>query len=470
MAILAFPLPKGRADSVDLVAFLGALTLQQFLIFAHSPWRDETQALLIAQQPLSVMFDLLHYEGHPALWYLLLKTGAGLTDSPLVLPFVQSLVALGVMALLWWASPFSTVQKVILSFGSLVFFEYGVISRSYGLGVLLFLAFVALRRTFWAWVLLALLANVALHCAILAAICALWLLMEGRWSWKGAATLAVGGLIALAIMWPAADVVRAAPLQPSWLGNLFAAFWNAQALLGLNLPGVTPFVLPLGVLIGLAALVYGGFALRQDRRFVLLYAGFALLLLTTATTVYMTSARHLGLLYILAVGFAWAKVEEGETLSWELRAWFATLAVAGLWTIAWQFTHPFSPAKPVATWARANGVLEKPWTAWRPQNGLDFTSQTGRPTYNLLKGCWNTYQRWDYNPEVKVTEAELARRINGFATATGEAYMIASELPPGVRGQRLISVGKPKQVGSSLWVYYVPGLGSGSARELPRCR
>ena len=43
-----------------------------------------------------------------------------------------------------------------------------------------------------AWLFLALLANVAVHTAILAAVCALWQWREGRSSWKGCAILGLG--------------------------------------------------------------------------------------------------------------------------------------------------------------------------------------------------------------------------------------------------------------------------------------
>ena len=63
-----------RANAFPLA--LTALFLVRGAVAAahHELWRDEAQAWLIARDvPLSRLFAELHYEGHPALWFLLLK-------------------------------------------------------------------------------------------------------------------------------------------------------------------------------------------------------------------------------------------------------------------------------------------------------------------------------------------------------------------------------------------------------------
>ncbi|HZC16932.1 MAG TPA: hypothetical protein VE309_09225, partial [Caulobacteraceae bacterium] len=195
------PLAGGIALAVGL--------LQCWLIFHHSPWRDEEQALLVAQQPLGVLFAQLHYEGHPALYYLMLKAATLVSPGIWALRLTAAACSLATLGLIWSRSPFGLLDKVALSLNYLIFFEYGVIARSYGLGMLIFFAFVAVRRArgFGPWVLLALLANVSVHTAMLAAICALWLLKEGRWSWKGCAILGLGAGVAVLTLWPAHDFV-----------------------------------------------------------------------------------------------------------------------------------------------------------------------------------------------------------------------------------------------------------------------
>ena len=59
---------RGGTFSHEAAIALVIGLFQCWLIFQHSPWRDEEQALLVAQQPLAVLFGQLRYEGHPALY------------------------------------------------------------------------------------------------------------------------------------------------------------------------------------------------------------------------------------------------------------------------------------------------------------------------------------------------------------------------------------------------------------------
>src|SRR5262249_55428987 len=91
--------------------------------------------------------DLLHnirYEGHPILWYALLAPLGALRAAPSTMQIFEWFVAVGAMAIIVWRAPFSRGPKVMLALGYFPLFEYGVISRSYGLGFLLSVAICAL--------------------------------------------------------------------------------------------------------------------------------------------------------------------------------------------------------------------------------------------------------------------------------------------------------------------------------------
>lgn len=453
----------------SLAGFALMAAFQLWLVFTHTPWRDETQARLIAEEPWGRMFGLLHYEGHPALWYLALKAASAVLPADLVLPGLQAVVALGTLALIWRASPFGVWMKAALSLNLFVLIEYGVVARSYGLGVLLFFAFLALRRSFWAWVVLALMANVSLHFALLAGVCALWLAFEGRWSWKGVALLAVGGLAALATMWPAPDVVRAAPLPGGPAASLLMVFWNAKELWGLSLPKTPRPALEYGMLIGIAAVGFGGWVVRREGHYLLLYLLLATGLLAIGSFVYMTFSRHLALLVLLVAGVAWVKAERGEPLPVEGRAWLGVLAASGLFAGVICLIEPMSISRDVASWARANGVAGRAWTAWPAPHGLEFTAYTDRPTFNLVKGCWNTFHRWDYDPKVELAPGELARRITSLADAQGGAYLLAQTPPAGVRAQVLHRF-RGNWFPNDLSVYRIDAAPGAERRALPACR
>lgn len=60
-------------------AILGLLAaVQIWLVLSHRPWLDEYQALQIALQSpdFSALLENLRYEGHPPLWYLILRAAS----------------------------------------------------------------------------------------------------------------------------------------------------------------------------------------------------------------------------------------------------------------------------------------------------------------------------------------------------------------------------------------------------------
>lgn len=141
----------------------------------HEFWRDEVRAFSLATEgSLRDMFTELRTEGHPALWYLLLRGGYWLTGSRLVLPVLSLVIATCAMYVILRYSPFTMLQKVLIVFGVYPVFEYSVIARNYGLGVLV-LSVIGLTyptrrdRPVRFGLLLAVLANTSAHAAITAA-------------------------------------------------------------------------------------------------------------------------------------------------------------------------------------------------------------------------------------------------------------------------------------------------------------
>ncbi|HEY3696742.1 hypothetical protein [Phenylobacterium sp.] len=468
--------PAARRDGGwGAAAFAGLAVLELLLVFMHSPWRDEEQALLIAQQPVRALFDLLHYEGHPALWYLLLKAGTAVTSSPMALPFVQAAVSLGTLTVLWRASPFTWPVKLLIGAGYFVLFEYGVIARSYGLGALLFFTFVALRRSPWAWVVLALLANVALHTAILAGICAVWLISEGRWSRAGAATLAAGGLISLATLWPAADLVRALPLEGGWFAQLLVALsWNSLSILPAWPIDATPgwsTRTPALASITLGALppLLGAVALRRNRLHVLLFLAFYAGLFAVSALVYTSFPRHFGLAAMLFIGLLWAQAEAGERLHPTAWAWLGIMAVGGAWFAASALVQPFSNARQLAAWIRSQGLEDQPWASMPGYHGLTLAAQLGRPSYNLQKGCRDTFQRWDYNPEAPMSDADLAARLGAFSQAVNGGYLLTDRPRLPVTDATKVAGFAGGMFGQPLYVYRLAP-GGPERRPPPDCR
>ena len=119
-------------DYWPVLVLLLYFAVNLFLLLHHENWRDEAQAWQIVKYSnLSELFAQLKYEGHPALWYLML-----LPFAKLGLPFgAMGFISLGCMVITVWLilkkAPFSLPVKSILVFGSSFVYFYPVISRSY---------------------------------------------------------------------------------------------------------------------------------------------------------------------------------------------------------------------------------------------------------------------------------------------------------------------------------------------------
>jgi len=129
---------RERRSWADVLLLAGWIVLVGFQIARHVMWRDEVRALTIALtgDDLVAMLRGLHGEGHPALWYLLLRGAHALFDRVEVLPGVSFAVGLITVALLIFRSPFPRPLVLLLVTGHALLFEYVVMARNYGISAL----------------------------------------------------------------------------------------------------------------------------------------------------------------------------------------------------------------------------------------------------------------------------------------------------------------------------------------------
>jgi hypothetical protein len=145
------------------------------LIYRHEVWRDEARALSIvrASSSLSELFANLKNEGHPALWYLLLKGGYLIFQAPWSLKVVHLLIAISAAFVWLFFSPFLVYERIFFLCGIAPVFEFSVISRNYGISTLLMFLIAHLYPRKWErpvfyCSLMALLANTNVHSLIFA--------------------------------------------------------------------------------------------------------------------------------------------------------------------------------------------------------------------------------------------------------------------------------------------------------------
>lgn len=119
-----------------LIGWIAAVALQ---VARHVMWRDEVRALSIALNGdnLIAMLRGLHGEGHPALWYVLLRASHGLIGTVAVLPGMAFVIALAMVTILIFRSPFPRAFIVVLITSHWSLYEYVVMARNYGISALL---------------------------------------------------------------------------------------------------------------------------------------------------------------------------------------------------------------------------------------------------------------------------------------------------------------------------------------------
>jgi hypothetical protein len=160
------------------------LSVVVFVETRHEFWRDEVRAFSLAREASSPLdlYNLIKYEGHPVLWYLLLFIGKSIVNTPLVLPITAIVIGFAAVAVLMFYAPFPLWFKCLFIFSALPLYEYSVMARNYGISMLLMFMVAVLYRKrtlhpYWLALTLALLANTNVHSAMLAG------LLSAVWVW-----------------------------------------------------------------------------------------------------------------------------------------------------------------------------------------------------------------------------------------------------------------------------------------------
>jgi hypothetical protein len=163
-----------KNDWLTHFVLLMYIVLISVTLFKHEPWADEAQAWLLARD--SSLFDLLfknlRYEGHPSLWYLILMIPSK------ILPYraisvISAIIAISGVCILLYRSSFPKIVRLLLPFSYFVFYQYGVIARSYVLVPILLFAIASIyadktAKIYQFVVLVCLLANVSVFSTLIA--------------------------------------------------------------------------------------------------------------------------------------------------------------------------------------------------------------------------------------------------------------------------------------------------------------
>ncbi len=457
-------------DSRERVIVWGVWLLHLLVLavvaLRHEPWQDETHAwrLAIDSPDLRTLVANTRYEGHPLLWYLVLHALGKVSREWWLVAAFHTAMASATTWLILRCAPMALWQRIALVFGYYVVFEYAIVVRSYGLGMLLAMS------ACWAWtarrrrpvlaglLLLALAFTSAMGLLVAASMTvgffANWYFDEdgngalspGRVAGVAALLVVIGMATALAVslqILPPADFeyrgdgVLGGSVSAWGLSSSLAmpakAFLPIATVLpeaGHWLPGlVQPASRVQWVVADLVAAAFLLLALltcirRRSGLFSMVAGGGGML---TFTLMFLQgSARHHGHLVLIWIVSMWLSAAGRPGPSWwsdatRRAARFAPAAffilqlpllVAGVQYLVGDARLPFSDATNAADALRNPTVSSLPLVAASPADGMSVASHLERPVYSATEGRVTTFANWGtLLPELRsVPDGELLER------------------------------------------------------------
>ena len=478
--------PGRRCELVTLVV---ACVVSAYFVHAHAMWFDEIQAWNIARASHSLggLWSNLRYEGHPVLWYLPLYALTRVTGDPRAMQVLQWTIACGVYALVLLRAPFAFWMRVVVVAGYFLAFEYGVISRSYGLGVLLALLAVHwLARPTPAWartgVALALLAFVSLAGAVLAVAVAVSL----GWSvWRGQLTVverdrrragAVVGAVLVAAAAAAATCVPPPDFVSFSLGIPTTPFDGLSATrFAASAAGVWRglFPIPLGmgrwntnllddlpahewwqalVAIGIVILVTSALRTRPFAR-TLWLVGTLGAFAFSVLVVLPDRSHYAGAFFVLFLVCVWCAVAPPGRAPADLpeltggstglmriaTVVFVAQVVATVAILPYNSVHPFAPDRTLAQVAAARGMRDR-IVSGQDYDGVTMSGYLDVPVYSVARHDWIRYFHNDQREadgNGRMTDRVLQCTSARLAHQRAESMILVSDRPlasePGFR-------------------------------------
>jgi len=364
----------------------------------HEPWRDEVVAMSVARGSPTLwdLWTMMRHEGHPILWYLCLRVGCWLLGSTIALPVLSILCATVSAAVLLRYCPLPWWFKGLFLFTYFPLFQYSVVWRCYGLGMMLVFIYCALypqrhSRPIALGIVLALLANSTVFAMVTSVAAAMMLAVDrfvDRRSMANPRDFFAGAAIYVAGL--AHMIVEILPEPNAYQMELYhhdAATWVRGVLSAVAFPGADAglfFQIPY-----LSLWLWLWFAtLLATRRFALL--AFLLVSLsgfqTIYTLAYTPSAWHFGNVAVVVMGALWlgspwsldtpdgTATTWSRTIRWGRRLLLVPLLVAsgyqvmgGVLSIADEVRFDYSSSKRLAALLDADPRLDRAIVIGEPE-------------------------------------------------------------------------------------------------------
>jgi hypothetical protein len=459
-----------------IYAFLLAIVTMR-----HEMFRDEVQAWLIARDSTSIpnLIWNLRYEGHPALWHLLLFLPSHFSWNPVSMQVINYLLAVLEAWLILSEERLPRSERVLLAFSFFVFYGYGAIARNYMLAMLLLTAAARCqlgRQRYWLGIVLLALALNSHFFAIpiVAVLFVVLFCFPTRESWERplellrkakfwiASTLLLSSLlIAYFTVRPQPDsytphYATKLPVFDYFLISLgrmwqfFAPFPEAfvpQGYRNLLLPRLFPSTF--ATVLSLILVFWIASALRSSRARVVFLSSVLLELIVFSITVRIPPVRHYGLLFcsLMIALMVDAHANAGTVRPWlGRRAATATIyfflglqAFATLPAVGLDLIRPFSEAKETALWIRNSNYSNNPIAIAPDIVGAGIVGYLQRDkVYYPECRCSRSFVLWNTarNPDRTITREEL----DGLSREAGKPAILIVNSPLDENGATRLGV------------------------------
>ena len=442
----------------------------------HEPWRDELQAWMVVVDADSYLgvHDNMRYEGNPMLWQSLLYPLTRMSHDPIWMQGLHALIAAAFVWVFNRFAPFPILWRVLFSFGYFTLFEYGLISRGYGLGLLLALLACALLRgarprPVLLGVVLFLLANTSLYGMVIAAGLAGVALLEHRQLRRQGSEVpvrpvAIGLGVALAgvllsawqiypepnntffvpypqgIFDPARFQLVASKIAAAHfpIPSLSAHWWNTNLFLGDE--GLLNWLLP-------AAVLATGAAILLRRPLLLLfYLGANAILLFLSYLTLLADARYHGHFLIVLIVSLWlaaGPVQRDWGPPWlrrvaaggaRLERPFLVLVLSanlagGALAYGRDLVEPFTVSGEAARFLAAGPHAGLPVVGTRDYQVSPLAALLDRPLFYPEHMRWGSYMIWDELRRDLVGGDEVSSAVRAVLPSGGGRCILALSFP-----------------------------------------
>lgn len=411
--------PGGQTLAMRLALAIPALCVFVACALHHQFWGDELHAWALVRESADLpdLFHKMHYDGHPALWHLMLWLPAMLTGSLDGMRAAAMLLGAAIILVIALAAPLRMAEKILLLLNYYIAFEYTVMARNYGIGLLLAMLYALLRRDgprrpILCGLLLGLMSNTNVYALFLAGFLALefaWsaALAPGVRSWAALRRVLPGGAIYVVLslfaawtLWPPADASHftssleyedpvlprriavaalrtlTAPFLPVDLSfpNSFAfpGTYYATGTRVITLACLLPFIL---------AALYA--VLRRHRPLALAFAGTCVAVTVFPLLVWPAQIRHLGAIFIAFIAVLFVVRDKLPARSWPVLALLAAGALGGGAALAGQWMRPFASGAAAVAWIREHKLEALPLVGELDWNAEPVAFRMNRPFFSL---------------------------------------------------------------------------------------